>query len=71
MSDEEFATLNQDFVDFLYKVAMNYTVSYQHLAAMIMARMVSLAKISNSEETLLLLLPVMEQSLKEQPHGYH
>jgi len=38
---------------------------------MIMARMVSLAKISNSEETLLLLLPVMEQSLKEQPHGYH
>jgi len=71
MSEEEFATLNQDFVDFLYKFSMNYTVSYQHLAAMIMARMVSLAKISNSEETLLLLLPVMEQSLKEQPHGYH
>ena len=67
MTEEEFVTLNQDFIDFLYKVSRNYTVNYPTLAGIIMARMVSLAKIADAEEFLLDLLPAMEQTLLESP----
>jgi hypothetical protein len=71
MTDEEFETLNQDFVDFLNKIVMNYSVNYPVLAGMIMARMVSLAKIANSRDILLKMLPVMEKSLVESDDTYH
>ena len=69
MTDEDFATLNGDFDDFLYKVVMNYDVNYPALAAIIMGRMVSLAKMSNSEDILLKIMPYMENTLKGAPDG--
>jgi len=69
MTAEEILTLNDDFDDFLRKVVMNYDVNYAALAGVIMARMVTLAQISNSEDVLLLLLPYMENTLKGAPDG--
>jgi hypothetical protein len=69
MTEEDFATLNGDFDDFLYKVVMNYDVNYPALAAVIMGRMVSLAQISNMEDILLQILPHMENKLKGQTDG--
>lgn len=69
MTDNDFITLNEDFDDFLHKVVMNYDVNYSSLAGIIMARMVSLAKVSNNENTLLGLLPHMQESLNEKTDG--
>ena len=69
MTEEDILTLNGDFDDFLHKVVMNYDVNYPALASVIMARMCSLAKISNNEETLLTLFPHMENILKGGSHG--
>lgn len=69
MTEEDIATLNGDFDDFLYKVVMNYDINYPALAGVIMARMVTLAQISNSEDVLLLLLPHMENTLKGPTDG--
>jgi translation elongation factor EF-Ts len=65
MTETEFVTMNEDFIDFLNKIVRNYDVNYPQLAAMIMARMVSLAIISNSEDVLLKLLPEMEKNLND------
>jgi hypothetical protein len=64
MTDEQLATLTGDFDDFLRKIVMNYDINYPALAGVIMARMVTLAQISQSENALLLLLPHMENTLK-------
>jgi hypothetical protein len=69
MTDQEFATLNGDFDDFLHKIVMNYDVNYPALASMIMGKMVSLAQITQSENVLLHLLPHMENTLKGGTNG--
>ena len=63
LSDEDIATLTGDFQDFLYKVAMNYKVSYDDLAAIIFAQLVALSQQTGRETTILRLLPMMEQSI--------
>jgi len=69
MTEQDIVTLNEDFDDFLYKIVMNYDVNYAALAGVIMARMVTLAKISECEDVLLLLLPHMENTLKGATDG--
>ena len=69
MTEQDIETLNGDFDDFLHKVVMNYDINYPALAAIIMARMVSLAKISECQNVLLYLLPHMENTLREQHDG--
>lgn len=69
MTEEQINTLNEDFDDFLYKVVMNYDINYAALAGIIMARMVTLARVAQSEDILLLLLPHMENSLRDEPNG--
>jgi hypothetical protein len=69
MTAEQIATLTGDFDDFLHKIVMNYDINYPALAGIIMARMVTLAQISQSENALLLLLPHMENTLKGEPNG--
>jgi hypothetical protein len=69
MTDEQIATLNGDFDDFLFKVVRNYDINYAALVGVIMARMVTLAKISESQDVLLLLLPHIENTLKGERNG--
>lgn len=69
MTEEQLATLTGDFDDFLRKIVMNYDINYPALASVIMARMVTLAQISQSENSLLLLLTHMENKLKGEPNA--
>jgi hypothetical protein len=71
MNEEQFVTLNEDFIDFLQKVVRNYEVSFPQLAGIIMARMTSLAVISNSQSTMLELLPAMEKTLRDNNDTFH
>jgi hypothetical protein len=69
MTAEDIVQLNDDFDDFLYKIAMNYNVSYAALSGVIMARMVALAQAAEQQHVLLLLLPHMENTLKGELNG--
>lgn len=72
MTDDQIATLGQDFDDFLHKIVMNYDVNYPALASVILARMTSLAQITECQDVLLYLLPHMENKLKGDSNGrYH
>ncbi len=66
MTDEQLATVTGDFDDFLRKIVMNYDINYPALAGVIMARMVTLAQISQSENALLLLFH-QQQHQQENP----
>lgn len=70
MTNEEIITLTEDFDDFLYKVVKNHNVGFSEVAGVFMARMVCLAKDSGNSDTLLLLLPCLEKTLREKD-GYH
>jgi len=73
MIDQKLIDITEDFDDFLKKIVANYEVSYAGLVGIIMARMVTLAQISGSEEIMLKLIPHMQQTLITgmDSNGYH
>jgi hypothetical protein len=63
MNEERIKNFTLAFDDFLLNQIEKEQISYDEIAAITCARLVAISQLTGHEETILRLLPVMEQSI--------